>query len=498
MNLGKTIASLGFGGVLWAGAAGGAEWETGAAVSAGGYYTDNVCLANRNSEGEWVTTARPDVALRGKGARASLAIEASAEYNSRAESDIECGSIRGEQLSNRESVIPRVRMLGELELLQDWLVLEAEANAHRTAIDPFVPGVEDNFSGRDNTNILWSYSVGARVQRRLFDASELFLRYTYDEQFNSVGQYGDSTQDLVEFSLATRPEASRLSYGISGRYTRVEYDSSSRAPAFDNELASAQLDAAFDLSASWQVNGYVGEERNEYTSVFDDIDGSFWDVGVRWTPNARVQVDAGYGERFFGETPRLAVRYRHKRVDLTARYQRTLSLPRNLRALVEDFDPDDIFGPDPDALPGDPTGPGGQPTFLGDSPVLNERFSVNWRFTARRTTFNLSASDSRQERTEDGDEATFSGISFTAVRELTRNLNATARVGWDRREGEGRNLSTFAEESRSWRGGLGLTRQLGNATSLSVAYQYITRESDFELNDYDENRLILTIRHEFL
>ena len=39
------------------------------------------------------------------------------------------------------------------------------------------------------------------------------------------------------------------------------------------------------------------------SSFRDDIDGSFWDVGFRWTPNSRTTVDVGVGERFFGSNP---------------------------------------------------------------------------------------------------------------------------------------------------------------------------------------------------
>lgn len=498
MKPSRVFSGFAIGGLLWTTGLTAAEWDTGAGITVGGYYTDNVCLANRNPEGEWVGTVRPDVSLQGRGARANLALRASAEYNSRAESDVDCSDSRGQQLTDRESVIPRVRFTGEVELLEDSLFLESRANAHRSTLDPFAPGGEDNLNGRDNTNIIWNYAVGARLQRRLANAADLFLRYTYDEQFNSTNLLGDSSEDRAEFSLARRAGASRLSYGVAGRYSRVEYASSPFAPSFVNELASAEFNVGLALSDSWQLNGLVGEEWNEYTSVLDDIDGSFWDAGVRWTPNPRVQVDLGYGERFFGDAPRAAVRYQHKRVELTASYTRTLSLPRNLRAVTQFEDPDDIFGPDPDGLPGDPLAPGGQPTFLGDGPLLNERFTVGWRFNARRTNFSLTGSDSRQERTDDGAEATFSALTFTATRDLGRSLSATGRLGWNQREGRGESVSAFGEESRGWRGGLGLTRGLGRHTSVSLAYEYVTRESDFELNDYDESRVILTLRHEFL
>ena len=66
-----------------------AEWETGAGIAVGGYYSDNICLAQQDEEDKWVGTARPDVSVRGRGARGNVNLQATAEYNSLGDSSLE-------------------------------------------------------------------------------------------------------------------------------------------------------------------------------------------------------------------------------------------------------------------------------------------------------------------------------------------------------------------------------------------------------------------------
>ncbi len=479
-----------------------AEWETGAGIAVGGYYSDNICLAQQDEEDKWVGTARPDVSVRGRGARGNVNLRAAAEYNSLGDSDLECAVGQSAALTNRESVVPSVRFNSDYELVQDWLQVDLAATARQTSINPFVPG--GTTSGRDNTDIVYDYTAGALLQRRLAQTADLSLRYAYNEQLNSVDVNGDSTEDRAEFDLATLPDRGRLSVGVGGRYSKVNYEASDLRPAFDNTLSSAELRAGLQFSSSWQLNALVGEEWNEFTSVRDDIEGDYWDVGVRWTPNTRVEVSVGTGERFFGSTPRADIRYRHKRSELSASYARTLSFPRNLRAGDSGFvEPGDPFDPDFGELPGDPLGEEGLPTFIGNSPILNERFDLRYRFAARRTTITLSGSDSRQRRIEDDAEATFRNVGVTFSRNLSSLLTANLRLSWDEREGSGGDLGGaggfggFGQASEAWRAGFGFSRRLGNDTTVNVAYQFLTRESDFALNDYDENRVTFNVRHAF-
>lgn len=490
-----------------------AEWQNEFGIAVGGYYSDNICLDSAGEQSGGAATVTPDVTINGHGKRANLSLLAALEYDSMADSNVDCQGGQGGQFSNRQALIPSLRFAGDLKLIEQWLTLDSDAFIGRNPIDPFAPGGVDSLNNRDNTNITYQYGAGATLQRRLLDNTDLRLRYHYDEQYNEASLVGDSNENRVEFDLGTDPASSRISTGIGGRYSKVEFAENEVGPAFDNTLSSAYIKAALRLNSSWQINGLMGEEWNEMTSADDDIDGSYWDAGLRWTPNSRVDIGIGTGERFFGTTPRLDARYHHKRTEITASYARTLTFPRNLRSAGgvagDPFNPDFGAGFDPGfdsndgQFPGGPTTVSGDPTFIGNTPIIDERLSVTYRFSARRTTITATVSDSTQMRTEDGSEADFSDVRVTFSRSLSSQLTGHLSAGWREREGQGGTFATpgtggtFGEQSQAWRAGAGFSRRLGTHTTVSFGYQFTRQESDVIANEYDENRVTLSIRHTF-
>lgn len=472
-----------------------AEWQREAGITLGTYFSDNICLSNDDHKARGGATVTPDVSLRGRGARANLFLQAAVEYDTLAESNLECTSGQSAARTNRESVIPRLRYMGDLELIEDWLTLESDAFVSRNPIDPFAPGGSDRFDGRDNINITYQYGAGATIQRRLFDSADMRLRYYHNEQNNRVNLLGDSSEDRGEFDLGTERGSNRLSVGVAGRYSKVTYEGNELRPAFDNTLSSAEARAALQLSSSVQINGLAGEEWNEFTSARSDIDGSYWDAGLRWSPNDRLEVNVGTGKRFFGITPRMSIRYRHKRSEVTANYARSLTFPRNLRTADQGFDDPSIPGSAP--FPGDLTPVGGEPTFIGNTPIIDERLRLRYRFSARRTTFTISAADSRQLRTEDDGEASITDVRLTLSRSLSSALSANVRFSWSEREGQGNTVGIFGENSETWRAGFGVDRSLGSNTTMSMGYRHTRRESVAVFNEYRENRVTFSARHQF-
>lgn len=480
------------GAILFSSTAAAADWQSSGSVAVGTYYTDNVCLDSSGEADRVVGTLRPSVNIRAQGARALLSLQAAADYNSAADNGPDCRGGVG-SLGNRESVVPSVRGLANLEVIDDWLMLEGTLTATRNSIDPFVAGGDDNRNRRDNDNISWRYSAGALSERSIGQTGRAYLRYNYNEQFNSARALGDSSEHRWEGDIGTDPASARFSTGITGYYSEVSYDRDRLGNAFENEFSSASIRAAFNVNDSWQVNGRIGREWNEYVTLRSDNDGDFWDIGVRWTPNSRVTVDAGTGRRFFGSSPRLQISYEHKRSLLSIGYTRTLTIPRDLRSTP--FDPDDPFGPDFDFLPGDPLPSDAEPTFLGNTPVLNERWLARYRLQGRRTTMTLSATYSQQERVETLTEGDFLTTQITLSRTLASNLEGNLSFQYNERKGEERELSTFGRDSDGWRVRLGFTRELGSDTSLSFGYRFAKQESEYAGNDYEENRLYVTLRY---
>lgn len=470
------------------------EWERSASLALGSIFSDNICLSDLDKKSETVGTVTPAVRISGQGGRASAELDASIEYNSLGESDLRCEFGQGGQLGNRQTWAPRGRFLGSFDAIDGWLRLEADALAAQNAINPFAPGDGDNLNGRGNTNITYQYGASAILERLLPDSLLLNARYRYLEQYNDFNLLGDSTQNQLSAYFGRDPRASRLALGVAGNYNEISFEESPQGPAFDNELSSVELRGNLQLSRSFSLDTRVGREDNVFLSNSGDVDGDFWDFGVRWSPNTRIEVTAGTGERFFGETPRFSASYRHKRSALRVEYAISVTFPQNVRVDDGNLFDDELLPP---SVPGSPLPVDGTPTFIGQGAIKREDFRLQYRFQARRTSFSLRAGESDQTLFLTGGQARFRNIDGAATRRLGRRLSVDLAVGWSDNQGGGGATGFFLGDVERLRATLGVSRTLGNSTELVLRYSYTDQSSALVVNDFAENRFTISLRHDF-
>lgn len=470
------------------------EWEQTAGLTVGSYFSDNICLSDLDKKSETVYTVTPRVGVTGSGGRVSMNLDAALEYNSLGESDVECQFGQGQQLGNRLTWVPRARFTGTFDAIDNWLRFEADASASQNAINPFAPGGEESINARGNGNVTYQYGATAIVDRRLPKNLLLNASYGYLEQYNDVGLLGDNTQDLASFFFGMDPGTSRFSLGVAGNYQQINFADSPQGPAFENELALMELRATLRLTRSLSLDARGGQEDNVFVSNTEEVDGSFWDAGVSWQPNTRVRVSAGTGERFFGSTPRFDMTYRHKRSELVASYGISVTFPQNVRV-----DDGDLLGDalTPPQAPGAPVGSLGTPTFIGQGAIELEEFRLRHSFTGRRTVLTVALTDSLQTQFSTGAQGRFKSAIVGMSRQLGRKLSSDLQLSWRNNEGDGFGVGFLANDLESWGASLGVSRTLGNRTFLTLRYSYTDQTSEQDFNQFTENRIGFTIRHDF-
>ena len=475
-----------------------AQWDNEAAISVGTIYTDNVCLTSEDEEDRWIATATPSGRVTGIGARAKMDLLFSLRFNSLANSSLDCPN--GRQSANNISPIspaPRLRFTSLTELGQDWLYFDASAFADQNRVNAFAPGGGDELNGTGNTNTTYAYSLSPYINARLGQEHDFFLRYTYDEHRNTEDAVRDSTGNRVVLDVGRAPERNRWSYGIGANYYRVIYHEFRGREEVDTEISNAYLRMGYRLNRSWRFEGKVGRDRNDFLSTADEIDGDTWDAGVVWTPNERVTVDAGTGERFFGNTPRLSIDYRHKRSSLRFSYKKELTYTRNLRS-TDPIGGGDVGAPNP----GDTPGQAGTPTTLSAQPILQEGYSLIYSLDGQRTNVSLFGSYSKQTRAVDDRTSEFTRYGLQTRRSISRNLSLTGILSWADREtdrffvDDDEEETGFARNSETWDLNLTLDRRLAAKTNLLISYRYRERESEIVQDGYTENRILVSIRHE--
>jgi hypothetical protein len=454
-------------------------------------YTDNVCLTADNEESKVYGEVTPNVGISGSGggSRVNFNLSTSVDVNSLTNSDLQGNGCRGGD-RDRDQYMPDINGTANAILVEQWLFIDADVTASQNAASSFVAGGDDRADRTGNTNTTYRYSVSPYISRRFKNVANLLLRYTYDDQYNTKDIVGDSSQETWLATLGSGPVFSPLTWSLQGDYSKTGYtDTPGRPTNNDSELKSAQFNLGYQINRAWQINGYYGQEWNDFVSSQDDIDGDFWDAGFRWTPNARTTIEAGAGDRFYGTTYRGSINHRHKRSVLTASYSEDLTYDRDIRALD-------------DPLPGAPSGGGGNSTTLSNSPTLDKRFTLGYTYGGRRTNLGVSASYSDQTRANAEqltglEESTFTDISLSASRGLSRQLSISAGVSWSEDKPKGSDTE-FLDTAETWRATLGVRRPLGQNTSLSLDYQYTDRQSDSAFNEYQENRITLTVRFNLL
>ncbi|MBR9912433.1 MAG: TIGR03016 family PEP-CTERM system-associated outer membrane protein [Gammaproteobacteria bacterium] len=467
----------------------GAAWEATADVSVAETYTDNRCLSESDEKGEWITSLTPQAALQGESARASLSLQASVEMNSQNNKRGECSSSRFGDDGDNDRVNPRLSANGSLEVIRQMFFIDASASARQNAIDSFSSFSDSNLSARGNRNTTYSYSVSPYFVSRIKDFADVTLRASYSDQSNTARAVDDSARESANLSIQG-VSGSRLSWGLNGNYSREDYNESQLLPGEENELASASATLGYQISRKWQVNATAGEDFNEFSTISNDIEGGFWDVGVNWTPSARTSVNLGYGDRFFGDTQRLSIEHRHRRSQFSLSYNKSLTTSRELRE-------QDVFIPLLDDA-GNQQVLGGLPVFLSStattltrSPILEERLQASYSIKGRRTTVGFNVSVSDQSRLEDLLDSRFINYRINADRSLASNLNLNGLINFEEQRAD--SGSSLGENSDTWRYSLGVTKGLGVNTNLALNLTHTNRNSEDDGETYKENRVTVSL-----
>ena len=494
-------------GLLCAGNAIAARWEADASIAPSIAYTDNVCLSKDNKQSDWtgVGLVTPSGSVAHKTRKSSFSAHGSVQINTLTNSELKDKGCSG-QYGDRERFFPNITALGHTQLIDDWVKLNASLVANQSEVTSALPRSADNLDRNGNTNTYYRYSISPVLTHRLKNNARYTLKYSYDEQYNTSDAVSDSNRNALSISIASGRN-SRVSWDLSGNYSRVDYYDEAYNPFLDqyveresSELKSAGLSLGYQFNRRWQVNGRTGWEWNDFrTFNGEDPGGSFWDLGVRWTPSERTSVELGTGDRFFGTTPRLNVKHKRKRSLLRANYQKTITYQNDINSLgnaafygnmIEGgliLDPDNPFI----------VGQGANSSIYSNGPILDERGTVGYTYTGRRLTTDIYGSYSQQTRADDGAEGVFKNVTISFSPQISRTYSLTGSISWDDDDPLGyRGLPGTIQDfgkSSAWYYTIQVGRPLNDRMNATFNYQFTDRQSDSDLNEYQENRFIATL-----
>ena len=451
-------------------AAHGARWTHEESLMISEAYTDNVRLTEDDREGRWATIISPNFTINGEGRRIRLSAAGALQFIS----------------NSAQTFYPVLRAQASAELVKRHFFIDANASASQITVNPLRPaGSPINDTGNITTN--YHLSINPYFVTRLDDAADLRLDYRLGHDFYVGKEINDRSTHDFRFSLTDSVGFGPLSWGLLGDYSKTYYDSDNRT---DTTRRSLQARLGYSLDRTLSAYASVGREWNQYTGSTTRNGGEVWQVGMIWQPNPRFSLDLGYGYRFFGHHPTVAISYRHRHSTFKLRYKEDLEsgyYNGDIGGILAD---QDIAGHPQDPFGGGQLDGGGR-ARIADAALeganVNRMLRGDYLLTGKRSRLSITASYSFRTWEARPDELRELELYARFDRRLAKNFSLDLGLGWSRTEDE----TDFRADT--WDARVAVNRKLGRYTTLRFSYTHAQRDSNRPDDDYRENRVALVL-----
>ncbi len=446
----------------WAG-----DWELTDSVTA---KTTAIDRNGANESSGLVFEVKPQIKLKGEGAR------------SKADIDYQLTLATGTGDTDPETMSHRLRAQGEVEAIEDFFFLGANAGARLVGRDA-TSGPVDSINARSDGTQSYSVGLTPRFRHRLNKYADIVsdneIDYVTYDRNGSDGNTDDSYSTRVHLGVRSGHAYGPVNWRVDASHRTTEYEDS------DSENTTYSIGAGYRFNVNWEVNGSVGYEENDVDTTRSDTDGVIWDVGATWTPNSRTSMSASYGQRYFGDTFSGQITHETRRTRFVVDLSRTVASRRTFELVdlglgffeVETgvFLPVNIIGIDET-----------------DEEFINTQLRGAMTMKGARTTVTVTGTVSKREYEITPIEEDAYGLTVSAKRQLSANYTATVNGGFTHAEGSANS------DSDTFDIGMSVSRRLTPRTSASVDVLYRERDASDADDSYDESRIGVSLKSSFL
>lgn len=247
--------------------------------------TNNVDLAPSDSRrADLVAEITPSIAVNGTGARASIAGQVSLPVVLYARTG-----------SENNKVYPSGRLLGNLELIDQFFFVEGEVSVSQQFLNPFGAQPPDFANATDNRYRSSAYRVSAWIK-----GTTPGYNVAYELRNNNVWTDLSSSPiatDNARYTqwLADASNANPGTFGWSAHAESMEIRYNDQRPI---EMRLVRLKPIYAPDPGLQLWLNAGYEDNQFTLT--ENDGPIYGAGFEWRPTPRTSVIGNYEHRFFG------------------------------------------------------------------------------------------------------------------------------------------------------------------------------------------------------
>ena len=288
------------------------SWVITPSVSVTGTYTDNVNL-DASQKSDFVTVLTPGITLNGRSARASADVNYQLGYNKYARnSDLD---------EQRRSLVAN----GKLELVDNWLFIEASQNVAQTTTSVFGTQSVGNVQANSNRSETSGYSISPYIQGRLAGAADYELRFTGRKARSDGGT-------LAGGADTTRSWTGRLD-GVSTMFPLLGWSLSaadgvaSQGTNADTRFRSLAGRVSYRIDPQVSVFVSTGRETDNFADAAVEETRSTRRAGLDWAPTERTLVALMKGQGAIGDVYNFDFSHRTARSAWKFSHSRSAAVP---------------------------------------------------------------------------------------------------------------------------------------------------------------------------
>jgi uncharacterized protein (PEP-CTERM system associated) len=397
---------------------------------------------------------------------------------------------------------------GELEFVPNRAGMTVSAGASRQAISAFGTQSTDESLNGANQAQTFRYSLSPYLKGRLLGNVTYVAQLAYNDSRSDADIDTDTRSVNALVGLSGRLGA--LGWGLDA--SRLVSETAQQPRVHNGRIGGslnylADVDLQLALRAGYEVDDLrTGESESTAT----------WGAGLVWTPTVRTSVNLDFDRRFFGRSYSVRFSHRMARTIWTFNDSRSLTVPgvtgRGVLSLYDLFfaqfasiEPDvtrrDVLvrdflaanglnGADTIVLPG----------FLATGPTVQRSQTATMAYNGRRTTFTVTALQTRSTSASDtaaagsdladGRNVRQQGLTFNLSHRLTPDDSIVFTLSKRRTLGSGSQAATdLSSIVATWSARLGRYTNV----SLGVRHSYFASET----NPYHESALTGSVRMRF-
>ncbi|NYE60100.1 uncharacterized protein (PEP-CTERM system associated) [Duganella sp. 1224] len=286
--------------LAWPGTAAAAAWDVTPTVRLRESYTDNLNLAPAGqARGQFITEVSPGVLISTDGPRLQLALAYTLQ------------KVAYTRQPDRDS--QQLDANGHVELLADWLFVEARAGIAQRNVSAFGPPLIDPALTNSNSSTVRTQAISPYLRHYFRGLATAVVRYDYQH----AGSGGLLNVRSTGATLQLTGDNGGRGWNWDLNLHRSQLDDAALAPV---TMSNAALTLSYPLNSSIGLFGTAGYEKQDYHSASAQPQGRFGTLGAVWTPSPRTRLSASIGHRFFGKTYGLDASYRLRSMFWTLSY----------------------------------------------------------------------------------------------------------------------------------------------------------------------------------